>query len=74
MSFTGNVSPLNIPNCFCGQPEYDREGRVLRLSTCPACQKVRLDIIRGVEYAGAYMRCGDTVKHVLVKQKEFFSL
>ncbi len=74
MSLTGNVSPLYIPNCNCSQPEYDRAGRVLGLTTCPACMKVRLDIIRGVEYAGAYMRCGDTVKYELLKQKEFFSL
>ncbi len=49
-------------------------GRVLVLETCPACQKVRLDILRGAEYAGAYMKCGDTVKYELLKQKEFFQL
>ena len=71
---TGNVRVYKIPNCNCGQPEYDSAGRVVRVRTCAVCQAVRLDIIRGGEYAGAYMRCGDAVEHVLLKQKEFFSL
>ena len=65
---------LQIPNCRCGPAIVDCKGRVLVLDTCPACQEVRLDIIRGIEYAGAYVKCGDTVQNVLVKQKEFFSL
>ena len=65
---------LKIPNCKCGPEICDTLGRVLVLKTCPACQQIRLDRIRGVEYAGAYMRCGDTIEKVLVKQKEFFSL
>ena len=69
MSCTGNV----IPNCLCGPPVFDREGRVVRVRTCPACQQVRLDVIRGVEYAIAHVSSGDTVKHVLLKQTEFFS-
>jgi len=69
-----NVRSLFIPNCQCGPALVDRKGRVVRLKTCPACQQVRLDIIRGVQYAGAYMKCDGTVKKVLLKQKEFFSL
>jgi len=63
-----------IPNCNCAQPEFDQEGRCLRLFTCPACQKVRLDIIRGAEYACALVKGGDTDKLELLKQREFFSL
>ena len=62
-----------IPNCKCGPAICDTQGRVLVLRTCPACQQVRLDRIRGVEYAGAYMRREGTVMYELVKQKEFFS-
>ena len=63
----------DIPNCLCGQPIVDQAGRVLMVRTCPACQQIRLDIVRGVEYAIAHVKRGDTVSHVLVKQKEFFS-
>ncbi len=69
---TRNVRLPKIPNCNCGQPEVDSAGRVVRVRTCPACQAIRLDVIRGVEYAGAYVRCGATVQYVLVKQKDFF--
>ena len=61
-----------ITECECEAPEVDCSGRVLALQTCPACQTIRLDVIRGVEYAGAYVKGGDTVKRVLLKQKEFF--
>ena len=60
------------PICGC-TVESDKLGRVLHLRTCPVCQNVRLDVIRGAEYAGAYVKGGDTVKYVLVKQKDFFS-
>jgi len=73
MSRRVNVRALHIPNCQCGPAIRDGKGRVVRLKTCPACQRIRLDIIRGIEYAGAYVKCGDAVKHVLLKQKEFFS-
>ena len=72
-SWTGIVSGGGIANCRCRAPLLDSAGRVLGLQTCPACQDVRLDIIRGGEYAGAYMRCGDAMRYVLLKQKEFFS-
>ncbi len=62
-----------IPKCKCGPPISDCAGRVVRVQTCPACQEIRLDVIRGGEYAGAYVKCGDTVEYVLVKQKELFS-
>jgi len=64
---------LGILNCLCGPPIVDSAGRVVRVDTCPACQQIRLDVIRGAVYVGAYMRCGDTVEYVLVKQKDFFS-
>ena len=73
-SLTGNVRGPEIPNCRCGPPLVDCAGRVVRVRTCPACQKVRLDVVRGREYAGAYLSGGDTDKLVLVKQLEFFSL
>ena len=63
-----------IPNCKCGPEICDTLGRVLVLQTCPACQQVRLDRIRGVEYAIAHVKGGDTGKLELVRQKEFFSL
>ncbi len=72
MSFTGNVRGTGIPNCKCGPAFVDYKGRVVRVDTCPACQEVRLDIIRGAEYAGAYVGSGDTVRYVLLKQKDFF--
>ena len=67
------ASRVQIPNCKCGPPVCDQAGRVLKLRTCPACQSVRLDIIRGVEYAGAYVKGGDTETLELVRQGEFFS-
>ena len=74
MSRTSSVRVLEIPNCRCGPPISDCAGRVVRVETCPACQRIRLDAIRGREYAGAYVKGGDTDKLVLLKQKEFFSL
>jgi len=71
---TGNVRVLKIPKCNCGRPTCDEAGRVVRVKTCPACQKIRLDVIRGIEYAGAYVKGEDTEELVLLKQKEFFSL
>ena len=72
-SCTETVRGNGIPNCVCAPAIVDREGRVLVLETCPACQQVRLDVIRGIEYAGAYVRRGDTVVYELMKQREFFS-
>ena len=63
-----------IVDCECRAPEVDDQGLVRLLQTCPACQTIRLAIIRGAQYAGAYMTCGDTVKRVLLKQLDFFSL
>ena len=63
-----------IPNCVCGPAIYDFAGRVVRVRTCPACQKIRLDVVRGGVYAGAIVKCGDTVKYVLLKQREIFRL
>ena len=63
-----------IPNCSCGSPVFDQAGRCLSLSTCPACMAIRLDVIRGAEYACALVKGGDTDKVVLLKQKEFFGL
>jgi len=59
--------------CACGDVECDKQGNVLVFRTCPVCSKIILDIIRGGEYAGAYVNGGDTDKLVLFKQKEFFS-
>ena len=60
--------------CACGDAvEVDNSGNVLSFRTCSICMKVILAIIRGVEYAVAYKMCGDTLKRVLVEQKEFFS-
>ena len=70
---SGNVRGYEIPNCSCRLPRVDPAGRVLGLETCPACQAIRLDVIRGGEYAIAYLSGGDTGKAVLMKQKEFFS-
>ncbi len=72
MSRTGLVRYPEIPKCKCGPPITDCAGRVVRVRTCPACQAIRLDVIRGGVYAGAYVKCGDTVKYVLVKQKDLF--
>ena len=47
---------------------------VVELRTCAVCTQVALDVLRGIEYAKAHVKCGDTVKDVLLKQKEFFSL
>ncbi len=73
MSWTSFVSADWIPNCRCGKPLIDKRGNVVRVSTCPACQQIRLDVVRGTEYACAYVNGGDTVERVLVKQKDFFS-
>ncbi len=72
-SLTGNVRVPEIPNCRCGPAITDCKGRVVRVNTCPACQQVRLDVVRGGVYAGACVRRGDTVKYELIKQKDFFS-
>ena len=72
-SLTGNVRGVDIPNCSCGQPIVDAAGRYVRGETCPACQSIRLDWMRGAEYACAYVNGGDTGKAVLMKQLEFFS-
>ncbi len=69
---TGNVRAYKIPNCSCGPPVCDLEGRVVRVDTCPACQEIRLEVVRGAVYACAYMRCGDTDTLVLVKQEDLF--
>ena len=61
-----------IPGCECELPRIDARGNVLRLQTCPACQIIRLDRIRGGVYAGAYVKRGDTVVYELLKQKELF--
>jgi len=52
--------------------EIDELGNVLLFRTCPICSEVILDIIRGGEYSVANMRRGDTVKRVLLKQKDLF--
>ena len=63
------------PGCTCPRTVLaDKCGNILELQTCRSCTRVALDSLRGVEYAGAYMTCDDAVKHVLLKQKEFFSL
>ncbi len=61
------------PNCYCGNAVGDDKGRVLVLNTCPICMKLLLSSMRGREYAIAHVKGGDTVKRVLLKQKEFFS-
>ena len=66
--------PLGLrrpPGCYCGPPDYDSAGRVLRLSTCPVCTKVALDALRGVDYAIAYTKGGDS-DGVLLRQRDFF--
>jgi len=73
MSRTVTVRYPPIPKCKCGPPVMDCAGRVVRVWTCPACQQIRLDIVRGGEYAGAYVSREGTVRYELVKQKEFFS-
>ena len=73
MSRRGNVRLYSIPNCACALPLLDDEGRVVRVETCPACQAIRLDVLRGGEYAIAYIGGGDTGEAVLLKQKDFFS-
>jgi len=63
------------PGCSC--PRHvcvDKRGNVLVLQTCSACTQVALDVMRGVEYAGAYVSGEDADQVVLLKQKEFFSL
>jgi len=61
--------------CPCGERvEIDSSGNVLSFRTCRICMEIILDSIRGCEYAIAYKKCGDTLKRVLLKQKEFFSL
>ena len=62
-----------IMNCGCKAPEIDSCGRVLTVQTCPACQAIRLDVIRGAEYACAYENGHGTLTKVLLKQKELFS-
>ena len=73
MSRRGNVRAYRIPNCSCALPLLDDEGRVVRVETCPACQAIRLDVLRGGEYAIAYVNGGDTGEALLLKQIEFFS-
>jgi len=63
------------PGCSCPSTVLcDKRGNVLELRTCPACTQVALDVLRGGEYACAYVKGEDTSKRVLLKQKEFFSL
>ena len=59
--------------CECGAAEIDDRGNVLKFRTCPLCSRVILDILRGGVYAVAYVKCGDTLKRVLLKQKDLFS-
>ncbi len=62
------------PGCHCGDAVVDHKGRVLKVKTCPICMQLLLASMRGAEYAIAHVKGGDTVKRVLLKQKEFFSL
>ncbi len=63
------------PGCECPRRVLvDKSGNILTLRTCPVCTQVALDSLRGAEYAKAHVKCGDAVKDVLLKQKEFFSL
>ena len=61
-----------VVGCGCKRPEIDNLGRVHSVQTCPACQAIRLDVIRGVEYGFAYVKGEDTSRRVLLKQREFF--
>jgi len=72
-SWTGTVRVPRPPNCLCGDALVDHKGRVVRVTTCPICMTVLLDSMRGAEYAIADERDGDGVKHVLLKQRDFFS-
>ena len=67
------LSVARPDGCGCGNAEVDKRGNVLHFRTCPICSEVILDIIRGGEYAVAYLRCGDTLRRQLLKQKDFFS-
>ncbi len=60
---------LTSPVCGCTGVS-DKLNRVLRLRTCPVCQHLRLDFLRGREYARSYVKGVDT----LLVQKELFSL
>ena len=62
------------PGCRCGDATVDEVGNVLKVRTCRICSNILLASMRGVCYAIAYMRRGDTDKRVLLKQREFFSL
>ena len=61
-----------ILGCACEPAGVDNLGRVLSVQTCPACQAIRLDVIRGAVYACAYVKGDDTLTKVLLKQKELF--
>ncbi len=61
------------PGCLCNGAWVDSRGNVVSVRTCPVCTRKALDALRGIEYAVAYLKCDDTVKAVLLKQKEFFS-
>ena len=61
-----------IIGCECEEAGFDTLGRVLTVQTCPACQAIRLDVIRGGVYGFAYVKGGDASKRVLLKQREFF--
>ena len=69
----GHVSIPRPPGCGCGDADTDDEGRVLLVKTCPICMRVLFATMRGTEYASAHVSSGDTVKHVLLKQLDFFS-
>ncbi len=60
------------PRCRCGNATVDHQGRVLKVRTCPICLGLVLDVMRGGEYAIAYLG-GEDTEGVLLKQKEFFS-
>jgi len=60
--------------CTCPEPLRGPLGAVLKGWTCPVCSALRLEVMKGREYAGAYVKGGDTEKLVLLKQKEFFRL
>jgi len=61
-----------ILGCECEDRRSDAIGNVLSFQTCPACQAIRLDVIRGAEYGFAYVKGEDTPRRVLLRQREFF--
>ena len=74
MESTEEVLP-RPPGCECPRHVHvDKHGNVLTLHTCRVCTGVALDTLRGGEYACAHVSSGDTLKRMLLKQREFFSL